>query len=293
MEACIDTFLDQYYSDTGASRHTLAAYGSDLRQWVAWLEAEGLGLAVSEADVLRWLVCLGERKLSPRTLARKLSALRQFYRYLLRSGEIEQDPTRRLETPRIGRKLPVTLGEGQVERLLQAPDVEEALGLRDKAMLELMYASGLRVSELVSLPLHAVVLNEGYLRVLGKGSKERLLPFGDQARYWLGRYLSQGRPLLLGNRPADSCFLTRRGQAMTRQNFWQRVRRYARQAGISGKLSPHTLRHAFATHLLSHGADLRVVQMLLGHSDLSTTEIYTALADTQLKRLHAEHHPRG
>ncbi len=293
MEAIIEAFLDQYYSDTGASRHTLDAYGRDLKQWAAWLKAQGEDLAVNEAQVLQWMVVLGQQGISPRSVARKLSALRQFYRYLLRTGQVEENPTRRVETPKAGRKLPQTLGEGQVERLLQAPDIQDPLGLRDKSMLELMYATGLRVSELVNLPLQALFLQEGYLRVLGKGSKERLVPFGEHAGNWLTKYLREGRPQLLSQSNDPHLFLSRRGTAMTRQNFWQRLRRYAGAAGIEGKLSPHTLRHAFATHLLGRGADLRVLQMLLGHSDLSTTEIYTALADQQLKDLHARHHPRG
>ncbi len=293
MEAIIEAFLDQYYSDTGASRHTLDAYGRDLKQWAAWLKAQGADLAVNEAQVLQWMVVLGQQGISPRSVARKLSALRQFYRYLLRTGQVEENPTRRVETPKAGRKLPQTLGEGQVERLLQAPDIQDPLGLRDKSMLELMYATGLRVSELVNLPLQALFLQEGYLRVLGKGSKERLVPFGEHAGNWLTKYLREGRPQLLSQSNDPHLFLSRRGTAMTRQNFWQRLRRYAGAAGIEGKLSPHTLRHAFATHLLGRGADLRVLQMLLGHSDLSTTEIYTALADQQLKDLHARHHPRG
>ena len=293
MEAIIEAFLDQYYSDTGASRHTLEAYGRDLKQWTGWLEQHGRDLAADETLVLQWMVALGQQGISPRSVARKLSALRQFYRFLLRTGQVQQNPVRRIETPKSGRKLPKTLGEGQVERLLQAPDVGDALGLRDRAMLELMYATGLRVSELVNLPLQAVHLQEGYLRVLGKGGKERLLPFGEHSAAWLENYLRESRPLLAGASRDPHLFLSRRGAAMTRQNFWQRLRAYARTAGIEGQLSPHTLRHAFATHLLSRGADLRVLQMLLGHSDLSTTEIYTALADQQLKALHARHHPRG
>ncbi len=292
MEELIEAFLHQYYTETGASAHTLEAYGRDLNQWAQWLRPVRLEQAEQE-HVLRWLVHLGSRGLNPRSVARKLSALRRFYRYCRQQGLVAVDPTARVDTPKLARKLPSTLGEGQVERLMRAPDVADPLGLRDRAMLELMYATGLRVSELVGLPLQALVRQERVLRVLGKGGKERLLPYGEPAHDWLERYLREVRPQLAGTRPDPALFLNRRGRGMSRQNFWQRLRHYARMAGIRGKLSPHTLRHAFATHLLAHGADLRVVQMLLGHSDLSTTEIYTALANAQLKALHAEHHPRG
>ena len=294
LDPLIETFLHRFHGETGASVRTLEAYGRDLRQWQRFLHGRQVRLdRATETDVIAWLAELGERGLKNRSMARKLSALRQFYRYLLRQRQVGADPTARLDSPKQPRSLPVTLGEGQVERLLAAPDVTTALGLRDRAMLELMYATGLRVSELVHLPGVAVQLQEGYLRVRGKGGKERLVPFGDTARHWLGRYLAEVRPRLAIRSNEPALFLSRRGRPMSRQNFWQRLRAYAVQAGIGGKLSPHTLRHAFATHLLAHGADLRVVQMLLGHSDLSTTEIYTALADAQLKRLHREHHPRG
>jgi integrase/recombinase XerD len=222
-----------------------------------------------------------------------LTSIRRFYRWLVRENVIRDDPSARIDMPKLGRPLPKVLSEVQVEDLLAAPDVEDPLGLRDRAMLELLYATGLRVSELVGLKLHQMNLRQGVVQVTGKGGRERLVPMGEEAQSWMERYLRIARPELLGRRQADAVFPSRRGSAMTRQNFWHGLKRHARQAGIAVELSPHTLRHAFATHLLNHGADLRVVQMLLGHSDLSTTQIYTHVAKARLKSLHEQHHPRG
>jgi integrase/recombinase XerD len=246
---------------------------------------------VGEADLLDFLG-LADR-LSARTKARRLSCLRRYYQFLLREGEISADPTVRLHAPRLGRALPHTLSEADVDMLLAAPIVDDQLGLRDRAMLEVLYATGLRVSELVGLHSGQVNLRQGVVRVTGKGGKERLVPLGDEAVAWLQRYADQARGHLLGGRASNALFVSRRGGAMTRQTFWHLIKRYARRAGIQGKLSPHTLRHAFATHLLNHGADLRVVQLLLGHSDIATTQIYTHVAAERLKSLHARHHPRG
>ena len=228
-----------------------------------------------------------------RTVARRLSALRSFYRHQVRQGTLDHDPSARLQAPRLGRKLPGSLNEAQVEELLATPDVSTALGERDRAMLELLYASGLRVSELTGLTLARINLAQGVVRVSGKGSKERLVPFGEEALDWLERFLGNGRIEILAGRLSDALFPSRRARAITRQAFWQAIKRYAQRAGIDRDISPHTLRHAFATHLLNHGADLRVLQMLLGHSDLSTTQIYTHVARERLKQVHARHHPRG
>ena len=228
-----------------------------------------------------------------RSTARLLSALRTFYRYLLRERLIHEDPTLQVELPQLGKPLPKSLSEAEVEALLAAPDIAEPLGLRDRAMLEVLYACGLRVSELVALSLEQINLRQGVLRVLGKGSKERLVPLGEEALIWLQRYQAEARGLLLAGRPSSVLFPSQRGEQMTRQTFWHRIKLHARHADILKPLSPHTLRHAFATHLLNHGADLRVVQLLLGHSDLSTTQIYTHVAKARLQALHAAHHPRG
>ncbi|MDH3900318.1 MAG: site-specific tyrosine recombinase XerD, partial [Gammaproteobacteria bacterium] len=228
-----------------------------------------------------------------RTTARLLSSMRRFYRHHVREGRLQYDPSARIDTPRIGRPLPDSLSEGEVEALLSAPDVDDTLGLRDRAMLELLYACGLRVSELVNVTTEQVNLTQGVVRLVGKGNKERLVPLGEEAVEWLQRYISESRPKLAGQASARQLFITRREGGMTRQAFWHRLRHYAVKSGINKNLSPHTLRHAFATHLLNNGADLRVVQMLLGHSDLSTTQIYTHVARERLKDLHARHHPRG
>jgi integrase/recombinase XerD len=290
----IEQFLDVLWMERGLSENTLAAYRNDLNGLVAWLATRGCGIVAARREDL--LDYLSERVVNgarPRTTARLLSSLRRFYRYLIRDGRLTDDPSVRIDTPRIGRSLPDSLSEEEVEALLGAPDVGAALGLRDRAMLELLYACGLRVSELVNVTTEQINITQGVVRVVGKGNKERLIPLGEEASDWLQRYSADSRPELAGGTSARQLFITRRGKAMTRQAFWYRLRHYAVISGINKALSPHTLRHAFATHLLNHGADLRVVQMLLGHSDLSTTQIYTHVARERLKELHARHHPRG
>ena len=290
--AVIDQFLDALWLERGLSDNTLSAYRSDLYSYSDWLAPSSRGLLQSRAeDVLAYLAALTGK--SARTSARRLSSLRGLFQYLAREGHIDHDPCARVAAPRCGRPLPKSLTEGEVESLLDAPDTATALGQRDRAMLEVLYATGLRVSELVSLQLGQVNLRQGVLRVLGKGNKERLVPLGEEASDWVEKFMRQGRAELLPGAPVDTLFPSRRGRMMTRQTFWYAIKRHARRAGISKALSPHVLRHAFATHLLNHGADLRVVQMLLGHSDISTTQIYTHVARERLKNLHAEHHPRG
>ncbi|MCU7649340.1 site-specific tyrosine recombinase XerD [Pseudomonas piscis] len=290
----IDRFLDALWLEKGLSDNTRGAYRSDLALFNGWLQEQGVELprAARESilDHLAWRV---EQAYKPRSTARFLSGLRGFYRYLLREKLIEVDPTLQVDMPQLGRPLPKSLSEADVEALLAAPDLGEAIGQRDRAMLEVLYACGLRVTELVSLTLEQVNLRQGVLRVMGKGSKERLVPMGEEAIAWVERYLRDARAELLGGRPSDVLFPSLRGEQMTRQTFWHRIKHQAKVAGIGKALSPHTLRHAFATHLLNHGADLRVVQMLLGHSDLSTTQIYTHVARARLQDLHAKHHPRG
>ncbi|MDX5333013.1 MAG: site-specific tyrosine recombinase XerD [Gammaproteobacteria bacterium] len=291
----IDRFLDAMWMERGLSDNTLAAYRNDLAGLAGWLEGQGHALlAAGRGDLQGYLAHRLQQGARPRSTARLLSSLRRFYRWSLREGLVTADPSAQIESPRLGRPLPDTLTEADVEALLAAPDLATDLGLRDRAMLELLYATGLRVSELVALRLDQVSLRQGVLRVMGKGSKERLVPMGEEAVARIEDYLRGARgDLLKGAGVSDALFVTRRGGAMTRQAFWYLIRRYAEQAGIRRHLSPHTLRHAFATHLLNHGADLRVVQMLLGHSDLSTTQIYTHVARARLKDLHAAHHPRG
>ncbi|PQA52214.1 site-specific tyrosine recombinase XerD [Amnimonas aquatica] len=279
-------------SAEGLSPHTRSAYVSDAAALAQWAAPRALTELLPE-DLAAYLASPAVMAKSPRSVARLQSALRHCWRGLLARGQALQDPTVGLDAPRIGRPLPKDLSEADVEALLAVPDVALPLGLRDKAMLELLYACGLRVSELVGLPLAALNLRGGYLRVTGKGRKERLVPLGETAADWLTRYLAEARPQLLAGRGETALFLSRRGEAMTRENFWHLIKRHALQAGISAPVSPHTLRHAFATHLLNHGADLRVIQLLLGHSDLSTTQIYTHVARQRLQSLHAEHHPRG
>ncbi|MBN2887230.1 MAG: site-specific tyrosine recombinase XerD [Chromatiaceae bacterium] len=291
----IEGFADALWMERGSSQNTLAAYQSDLRAFARWLALErARGLREAErVDLGDYLGVLVEQGRKPRSTARLLSCLRQFYQHLLRQGLIECDPSARLDSPRLGRPLPGSLSEQEVERLLSAPDVGEARGHRDRTMLEVLYASGLRVSELVTLRPDQVSLTQGVARILGKGGRERLVPLGDEASHWLREYLRGPRADLLGARASDYLFPTGRSDHMTRQAFWLLIKRYAIEAGVTTPLSPHTLRHAFATHLLNHGADLRVVQLLLGHSDLSTTQIYTHVARERLKQLHARHHPRG
>ena len=278
--------------ERGLAENTLSAYRSDLLLFSVWAASRRRGLLeVGPADLSDFMA---EQLGTPvRTVARRLSALRRFYRYQVQRGTLDHDPSARLESPRLARRLPGVLSETQVDALLAAPDVSSALGLRDRAMLELLYASGLRVSELVGLTLNRINLTQSTVRVSGKGAKERLVPFGEEAADWLERYLARGRPEILAGRVSDALFPSRRAKAISRQAFWQAIKRYALRAGIDREISPHTLRHAFATHLLDHGADLRVLQMLLGHSDLSTTQIYTHVARERLKQIHAEHHPRG
>jgi len=291
----IDEFCDALWLEDGLAKNTLEAYRRDLSQFATWLEAQHRKALISadQADIQSYLGYQFRKKTRATSVARLLSALKRFYRYCLRQGRIKADPTLRIDSPKLPRGLPKSLTEEDVENLLAAPTVEKTLGLRDKAMLETLYASGLRVSELVALKLGQVSQDMGVVRVIGKGSKERLVPLGEEAIAWIRQYLKEARPELLGGRAADDLFVTARGSAMTRQMFWHLLRRYAAQAGLKKSISPHTLRHAFATHLLNHGADLRVVQLLLGHSDISTTQIYTHVARERLKQLHAKHHPRG
>lgn len=293
-EALLERFLDTLWMEHGLSDHTLTAYRTDLKGMAIYLRDQGGTLtSARRADLLGYLTQRVKSGARPRTTARLLSSLRRFYQYLLREGFLNSDPSVQIDAPKLGRPLPKSLTESEVEALLQAPDVGQFLGVRDRAMLELLYASGLRVSELIDLPVLRLNLRQGVLRVVGKGNKERLVPLGEEAADWLDRYLEQARPALLQGRMSDALFVTRRGAAMTRQAFWHLIKRYARQAGITTGLSPHGLRHSFATHLLNHGADLRVLQMLLGHSNLSTTQIYTHVARERLKGVHATHHPRG
>jgi integrase/recombinase XerD len=290
----IDGLCDAVGLEDGLSRNTLAAYRRDLVLFADWLvqhRAAGLETA-SELD-LRDYIAARHADSRPTSANRRLSVFRRFFRHLVRDGRRTDDPTVRIRTARQPQRFPSTLSFAQVEALLEAPDVGSLLGLRDRAMLETLYATGLRVSELVNLPSIGVSLDQGVVRVIGKGNKERLVPLGEHACHWLARWLREARRELLGERASEALFVTQRGAAMTRQMFWTLIRRYAIVAGIRAPLSPHTLRHAFATHLLQHGADLRVVQMLLGHADISTTQIYTHVARERLKALHAQHHPRG
>lgn len=291
----LDEFCDALWLEDGLSRNTLDSYRYDLRQFGDWLsESRGKALAQAQrGDLLDFLALRFRLHAKPRSAARLLSSLKRFYRFLLRDGHINEDPTLEIVSPRLPKSLPKFLSEADVEALLAAPDVDTALGLRDRAMLETLYASGLRVSELVGLTQSQVNQSAGVVRVLGKGAKERLVPLGEEALEWIRLYAGQARPVLLGGRGAAELFVTVHGGGMTRQAFWNLIKRYATLAGIRKPISPHTLRHAFATHLINHGADLRVVQMLLGHSDISTTQIYTHVARERLKQLHAIHHPRG
>ncbi len=291
----LDAFCDALWLEDGLSARSLESYRRDLRQFAQWLAGQGGDLpGAASGHIQRFLADRTLRQgVAARSLARQLSALKRYYRWLLRQGRRNDDPTLTIEAPRLPRPLPKSLSETDVEALLDAPDAEAPIGLRDRAMLELLYACGLRVSELVGLPLAGLSLEMGVVKVMGKGAKERLVPLGELATEFLGRYMREARPALLGGRADDALFVTERGGAMTRQAFWYRIKLHARRAGIAATLSPHTLRHAFATHLLNHGADLRVVQMLLGHSDISTTQIYTHVARERLKSLHQRHHPRG
>jgi integrase/recombinase XerD len=293
--ALIDAFCDQLWLQDGLAPASLAAYRRDLGAWSRWLSARGgLLLAAGRGDVEAWLADQFRAKAKATSIGRRLSAVRRFYRLQLERGQVREDPTVRVKPPKRPRRLPKYLSEAQVESLLAAPDAKTSLGLRDRAMLETLYATGLRVSELVGLKRGQVALDAGVVRVMGKGSKERLVPLGEEAVAWIVRWLAEARPALAGESKSDHVFITARGGPLTRQAFWALIKRHAVKAGIaSAALSPHVLRHAFATHLLNHGADLRVVQLLLGHADITTTTIYTHVARERLKRLHAEHHPRG
>lgn len=291
----IDHFLDVLWAERGVSQNTLDAYATDLRQFDNWLKNHAVTLlSVGKGDLQAYLAWRWQQKHKPNSIARFLASCRRFYRFQLREGKIAEDPTAELESPKLGRKLPDALTETDVNALLDAPDTTTSLGMRDKAMLELLYAAGLRVSELVSIRQNELSLQQGVIRIIGKGDKERLIPIGETAIDWLMNYLNGARQDLLAKKGiSDFLFVTTRGSEMTRQAFWYLIKKYAVQAGIPQSISPHTLRHAFATHLLNHGADLRVVQLLLGHSDLSTTQIYTHIAQARLEELHRQHHPRG
>ena len=294
-QALIDRFLDRLWLEKGLSDNTLKAYRSDLEKFGDWAQGHTKPImGIRREDVLRYLSHRMDKGLKARSTARCLSCLRALYRYLLREKMLSYDPTLRIENPKLGRPLPETLTERDVRHLLAAPDTNTSLGVRDRTMLEVLYACGLRVSELTNLKLSEINLRQGVIRIVGKGSKERLVPMGEESIIWVNRYLAEARLELLKRDLAQDCvFPSNRGVAMTRQTFWYRIKAHAETAGIQKKLSPHTLRHAFATHLLNHGADLRVVQLLLGHSDLSTTQIYTHVAQHRMKELHQMHHPRG
>lgn len=290
----IDRYIDSLWLERGLSANSLESYRRDLSQWSAWLAARQRNvLTVTRADVMEFLGAQRESGKSARSMARQLSCLRGFYRYQLREGRLSDDPVANVDSPVQGRPLPKSLSESDVEALLAAPDLNDPLELRDRAMLEMLYAAGLRITELVSLRFVQIALSQGVVRVTGKGNKERLVPIGEEALHYLQRYLREARPALLADGESDVVFPSRRGRVMTRQTFWYRIKIYVTRAGIQNTISPHTLRHAFATHLINHGADLRVVQLLLGHSDLSTTQIYTHVARERMKTLHRRHHPRG
>lgn len=295
----IEQFLDSIWMERGLSENTLKAYRTDLNNFVKWIKSsfneniDNKLIHIERKNIEKYLSELKKREISARSRARLLSSLRLFYAHLLRNKKIDVDPVALIDAPKQGRSLPKTLTEKEVESLLLAPDTSTLLGLRDRVLFEVLYATGLRVSELVGLTLNQVNLQQGVIRVTGKGNKERLIPLGEEAVSWLEKYLLTTRADLLKGHVTDALFVTKRGSEMTRQAFWYLIKRYALQAEIVTDISPHTLRHAFATHLLNHGADLRVVQMLLGHSDLSTTQIYTHVANERLKSLHSEHHPRG
>jgi integrase/recombinase XerD len=290
----IEAYLEALWMEKGLSDNTIASYRRDLKAFAGWLEPSAKVIMSAErGDILGYLNYRLRQRYSPSSTARSTSCLRGFYRYQLREEQIGSDPTLQVDSPKLGRPLPTVLTEQEVEELLAAPDPQTAIGFRDRVMLELLYACGLRVTELVTLQVSMVNLRQGVVRVMGKGGKERLVPLGEVALEWLARYLRQGRVMLLNDTGSEVLFPSSRGTQMTRQAFWYRIKRYAADAEIDKPLSPHTLRHAFATHLLNHGADLRVVQLLLGHSDLSTTQIYTHIAQQRLQSLHQHHHPRG
>ena len=293
-DPALQRFLDAVWMERGLSANTLAAYKADLTALGRWLEEHDSALLkATRTNILGFIAARVEGGSRPRSTARQLSSFRRFFRYVIREGLMTEDPTAQIAMPKIGRSLPKSLTEAEVDALLEAPSVNDPLGHRDRTMLEVLYATGLRVSELVNLKHTQINFNQGVLRVLGKGNRERLIPLGEEAMRWLRQFMQGARVEILLERQTDYLFPTRRGDRMTRQAFWHIIKRYAKKAAVEKELSPHTLRHAFATHLLNHGADLRVVQMLLGHSDLSTTQIYTHVARERLKELHAQHHPRG
>ena len=289
----LDAFIDHLWLEDGLSKNTLASYRLDLSMFALWIaQQQKTLLGVDQADIQHYLA-VRFPQCKPRSISRLIASMRRFYRYLLRENKVTLDPTIQIQSPKLPRSLPKSLGEEEVIALLKAPNDLEPAGLRDRAMLELLYACGLRVSELVGIKTTEVSLSDGVVRVTGKGSKTRLVPMGEEAIDWISRYLQEARPAILEQRLSDALFVTNRGAEMTRQAFWYLIKRYALVAGITKPMSPHVLRHAFATHLLNHGADLRVVQMLLGHADISTTQIYTHVARERLKNLHSNHHPRG
>jgi len=293
-EQCLERYLDMVWVEKGLSQNTLESYRQDLQGFASWLQSRSTTLLKVDSVLLQeYLAWRQERGFSSRSSARFLSCMRGFYRYQIREGKVDQNPIALIASPKLPRALPKSLSEADVEALLAAPDLDTPVGLRDRTMLEVLYACGLRVSELVGLTMPQINLRQNVLRVTGKGSKDRLVPMGEEAALWVQRYLREARPLLLHNCPDEIVFPSTRAQPMTRQTFWHRIKHWAQVAGIDKPLSPHTLRHAFATHLLNHGADLRVVQLLLGHTDLSTTQIYTHIARARMKAQHAEHHPRG
>lgn len=291
----IEMFLDNIWMEHGLSENTLSAYRNDLFNLLRWLADSEISISdVKHQHLLEYLAHRVGLGMQPRSGARLLSSIRRFYRYQVKQGIIDKDPSEKIEFPKLGRYLPEVLTEDDVEILLTAPDISKPHGVRDRTMLEVLYACGLRVSELINVQLHQVNMRTGVLRIIGKGNKERLVPFGEQAGDWLEKYFSEARSALLKEyHDCNVLFVSNRGLGMTRQAFWHVIKRHARAVGIQKHMSPHTLRHAFATHLLNHGADLRVVQMLLGHSDLSTTQVYTHIAQVRLQELHREHHPRG
>jgi integrase/recombinase XerD len=295
FDAELDRFSDALWLEDGLAPRSLESYRRDLTQLFTWLQPQGIGPDQAQrGDIELFLAHRSlDESIAARSLARQLTAIKRYQRWLLREGRRNDDPTLTVAAPRLPKPLPKTLSENDVEALINAPDVNTPHGLRDRAMLEALYAAGFRVSELVGLPLAAVSLTDGVVRIMGKGSKERLVPLGEDAQDWIQRYVAAARPVLLKGRGSEALFVTERGGPMTRQMFWYLIKRHAASAGIKSSLSPHTLRHAFATHLLNHGADLRVVQMLLGHADIATTQIYTHVAKERLKALHAKHHPRG
>lgn len=289
----LDTFIDHLWLEDGLSQNTLVSYRFDLTTFALWLMTQEKSLLQVTHSDIQYYLAVKFPQFKVRSMTRLIASLRRFYRYLLAQNKISIDPTLQIESPKLPRSLPDSLNENEVVNLLNAPNIKEDVGLRDRAMLELLYACGLRVSELVNVKVFEVSLNDGVVRVTGKGSKTRLVPMGEEAADWIAKYIKNARSHILKKQLSDALFVTTRGDAMTRQAFWYVIKRYALMAGITKHISPHVLRHAFATHLLNHGADLRVVQMLLGHSDISTTQIYTHVARERLKQLHSQHHPRG